>query len=337
MSHPCRLSLRAPPHLPFIQGYPGIPAGPNRPQAAVCGTVEVRVGAQPIKAKWVRVEIRKHESLPPGFPGSSLTSNNAENWELVGEIHNLWQSPPGKEFDVLETADFKFFLPLPEDIPPSCEMMKGTGIWYELVSAINYKKKGGIFSGDSNSILKISEPLRIIKHELHSSWPIYHNIDSKAVSGKDVMMTIQRPNVAFGPSDKFLLTASIKSTRSLPFKLRGFDCTLLEVVTSKPFIQNKDNKRKSKAPNQPVVKSRPVTHARCAVDESVGKGGEKSARIEMNVPDEILSTVRNAKNIEVGYELQVKAVCDGFEGPSVMGIKYVVGSYPKMTAQQLTR
>lgn len=50
MSHPARLSLRAPPHLPFIQGFPGIPGGKDRKQAALCGTVEVRVGAQPIKA-----------------------------------------------------------------------------------------------------------------------------------------------------------------------------------------------------------------------------------------------------------------------------------------------
>lgn len=329
MSHPCRISLRAPPHLPFIQGFPGVPGGKDRKQAAVCGTVEVRVGAQPIKAKWVRVEIRRHESLPPGFPTQDDT------WEHVGEINTLWQSV-GKEFDTLQTADFKFFLPLPETLPPTVEMAKGTGVWYELVAALSYKKKGGIFKSDTANILKISEPLRITKHELHAVWPVYNNPDSKTVAGQNLTMTIQRPGVAFGPGDRILLTASLRSARALPFKLRGFECTLLEVVSSIPQAApaTKEAKRKSKPPQQPVVKSRPIAQARCAVDENMGKGGEKTARIDMAVPPDVLVTVRNAKTLEVGYEIQVKAVCDGFEGPVVPGIKYVVGQYTRSLAQQ---
>lgn len=320
-SHPARLSLRAPPHLPFIQGFPGIPGDKERRQPAICGTVEVRVGVQPIKAKWVRVEIRKHESLPPGFPGSGDT------WELVGEINTLWQSQ-GKEFDLLQTADFKFFLPLPETMPPTVEMMKGTGVWYELVAALSYRKKGGIFKSDSANIMKVTEPIRITKHELHSVWPVYNNPDQKTVVGQDLSMTIQRPGVAFGPGDRILLTAALKSNRPTPFKLRGFECTLLEVVTSIP-----DPKKKA----QPIVKSRPIAQARCAVDESLGRGGEKSARIDMAAPADLLVTVRHAKTLEVGYELQVKAVCDGFEGPVVPGIKYVVGPYTKGSAQQAVK
>lgn len=329
MSHPARLSLRAPPHLPFIQGFPGIPAGTNRQPAGVSGTVEVRVGAQPVKAKWVRVEIRRHEQLPPGFP-----SSQEETWEHVGEINNLWKSPPGKDFDLLETADFKFFLPLPEMSPPSVEMMKGTGVKYELVAALCYKKKGGLFKSDSTGIIKISEPLRITKHELHSAWPVYNNPDQKSIQGQDVTMTVQRPGVAFGPGDRLLLTASVKSARQIPFKLRGFECTLLEVVT----MYAPPQKEKKKKPAGPIVKSRPIAQARCAVDESVGRGGEKSARIDMAVPsDNLLVTVRHAKTLEVGYELQIKAVCDGFEGPVVSAIRYVVGLYSRSSAQQAVK
>lgn len=331
MSHPARLSLRAPPHLPFIQGYPGIPPleGGKRVAAGVSGTVEVRVGAQAVKAKWVRVEIRRHEQLPPGFPSAEPT------WEHVGEINTLWRCPQGKEFDQLDTSDFRFFLPLPETTPPSVEMMKGSGVRYELVAALCYKKKGGIFKSDSAEIIKISEPLTITKHELHSAWPVYNNPDSKAVTAQEVNMTVQRPGVAFGPGDRILLTASIRSSRGIPFKLRGFECTLMEVVTMYA-LPAKDKKKKTQA--GPVVKSRPIAQARCAVDESVGRGGEKSARIDMAVPaDNLLVTVRHAKTLEVGYELQVKAVCDGFEGPTVSAIRYVVGLYSKNAAQQAIR
>jgi hypothetical protein len=328
MSHPARLSLRAPPHLPFIQGWPGIPPteGGKRVAAGISGTVEVRVGAQAVKAKWLRVELRRHEQLPPGFPSTQPT------WEHVGEINTLWSSSQGKEYDQLDTSDFRFFLPLPETTPPSVEMMKGSGVRYELVAALCYKRKGGIFKSDSAEIIKVSEPLNIIKHELHSVWPVYNNPDSKAVNAQDVTMTVQRPGVAFGPGDRILLTASIKSSRAIPFKLRGFECTLMEVVTmfARPA---KDKKKKAQA--GPVVKSRPIAQARCAVDESVGRGGEKSARIDMAVPVEnLLVTVRHAKTLEVGYELQVKAVCDGFDGPTVSAIRYVVGLFSRLDAQK---
>lgn len=328
-SGPARLSLRAPPHLPFIQGYPGIPGGKDRKVAAVCGTVEVRVGAQPIKAKWVRVEIRRHESLPPGFP------SQGDSWVLVGEIVTLWQSV-GKEFDNLQTADFKFFLPLPETLPPTVELAKRTGVWYELVAALSYRKKGGIFKSDSANIMKISEPIQVVKHDLHAAWPVYNHSDQKSVAGQDLTMTIQRPGVAFGPGDRILLTASLRSDRGIPFKLKGFECTLLEVVSSIPDSTplTKEAKRQSKIPAKPVVKSRPIAQARCAVDETMGRGGEKTARIDMAVPQDVLVTVRHAKTLEVGYEMQVKAVCEGFEGPLVPGIKYVVGQYTRALANQ---
>jgi hypothetical protein len=58
----------------------------------------------------------------------------------------------------------------------------------------------------------------------------------------------------------------------------------------------------------------------------------------MAVPgDNLLVTVRHAKTIEVGYELAVKAVCDGFEAPTVSAIRYVVGLYSRGSAQQAVK
>jgi hypothetical protein len=337
MAHPARLSLRAPPHLPFIQGFPGIPGSPIRPSPAVCGTVEVRIGPVPIKAKWVRVEIRKHELLPAGFPSSS----NGDTWEHVGEVVNLWQSPPGKEYGDLETADFKFHLPLPEAIPPSVDMLRG-GIQYELVAALCYRNKGGLFKKESSNIMKISEHVRITKHELHSAWPLYNTPDSRTVadSPQSVQLTVQRPSSAFGPSDRILFTASLRSSRSQPFKLKGFECHLHEIITALPPPQPKDGtkSKKSKALTTPVSKSRAVASARCAVDESVGRGGEKSARLELAIPAEkLLMTVKNARMMEVGYELEVRAVCDGLPEVRMGGIKYVVGPFTRSGAQQAVR
>lgn len=338
MAHPARLSLRAPPHLPFIQGFPGIPGSSTRPPPAVCGTVEVRIGPVPVKAKWVRIEIRKHELLPSGFPSAG---SGGDTWEHVGEIVDLWKAPAGKEFGELETADFKFRLNLPETIPPTLDMVKG-GIQYELVAALCYRNKGGLFKKESSNIMKISETIRITKHELHSAWPIYNVPDTRTVSdaSKAVQLTVQRPSSAFGPSDRILFTASLRSSRPQPFKLKGFECTLYEVITATapPPDKHSTKSKKHKGPTAPVVKSRVVAAARAAVDESVGRGGEKSARMEMAIPAErLLMTARNAKVMEVAYELEVKAVCDGVPELRMSGIRYTVGPFTRAGSQQAVR
>ncbi|KAK4689338.1 hypothetical protein P7C73_g757, partial [Tremellales sp. Uapishka_1] len=336
MSSPARLSLRAPPHLPFIQGWPGIPASPNRKPPGVHGTVELRIGAVPIKARWVRIEIRKHETVP-GIAGSG-------SWEHVGEIVDLWKVKPGQEWDMLDTADFKFFLPLPDALPPSVEVGKsGGGIHYELVAALCYRQKGGLLKKESAPIMKVSEPLKIIKHELHSAWPLYNLPETRATSSNngEVSLSVSRPSTAFGPTDRILLTATLKSTRRKPFKLKGFDTNLVEIVTVYPQlpVQSAAKSKKQKAAAPPIVKSKIIATSRSAVDESVGMGGEKSARIEMVVPPErLLTTVKNARLMMLEYELEVKAVCDGVpEGGRVAGMKCIVGPFSRAHAQQAVR
>ncbi|WVF73183.1 hypothetical protein IAT40_008002 [Kwoniella sp. CBS 6097] len=343
MSHPARLSLRAPPHLPFIQGFPGIPpcpasaTSPERKPAGVHGTLELRIGHLPVKAKWVRVELRKHEILPAGFPGATPEGT----WEHVGAISTLWQPPQGKEWDSIETADFKFFIPLPENIPPSVELPRSTGVRYELVAAMCYRQKGGLFKKESSPIVKSSEWLLITKHELHSAWPIYQIPDSRTIQAANgqINLTVSRPSTAFGSGDRIQFTATLKSAKSQPFKLKGFECTLLEVVTSIPLppdpSSTKGKKRKSL--QQPIAKTRPIGAVKAVVDETVGLGGEKSARIELHV-DRALVTVKHARTIEVGYELEVKAVTDGLrEKVEMGGIVYIVGPFARAHAQEAVK
>jgi hypothetical protein len=335
MSAPARLSLRAPPHLPFVQGWPGIPPSENPPRkpAGVHGTVEVRTaGATGIKARWVRVELRKHETLPS-------SAANANPWEHVGEIVTLWQTPQGQEWGTLETADFKFFLPLPENIPPTVDLLKNGGVRYELVAALCYRQKGGLFKSESAPITKISEPLMITKHELHSAWPLYNVTDTRQVSAPSGNLSISRPARAVGPTDRILLTATLRSTHTKNFKLKGFDVSLTEILTLRPQPAASTKGKKAKPAPPPITKTRIVASIRVPVDEKIAPGGEKSARIEMVVPpDKVLLTVKNAKTMDVEYELDIKAVCDGVsEALKIGGWKYVVGPFPRAHAQQAVK
>lgn len=92
MSRPAApvITIRAPPHRDYLTGFPGIPAyspssltaphdlllpslsqQPLRPQACLSGSVEIRPGKAGVKAKWLRLELEKTESIPapPSSPG----------------------------------------------------------------------------------------------------------------------------------------------------------------------------------------------------------------------------------------------------------------------------
>ena len=59
--------------------------------------IEVRVGQQGVKAKWVRVELRKVETLPGGGVANTY-------FDFVGQSPiNLWQAP-GDDYGLLQTV-----------------------------------------------------------------------------------------------------------------------------------------------------------------------------------------------------------------------------------------
>jgi hypothetical protein len=72
-----KLSIRPLPHLDFVLAFPGIPASTSasRNAAHIAGSIEVRLGSKGLKAQWLRIELRKLESVTGG-----------ENWgELIGK------------------------------------------------------------------------------------------------------------------------------------------------------------------------------------------------------------------------------------------------------------
>ncbi|KAL0245816.1 hypothetical protein I308_104952 [Cryptococcus tetragattii IND107] len=338
MSHPARLSLRAPPHLPFVQGFPGIPAdlSQHREAPSVQGTLEVRVGSIPVKARWVRVELRKFESLPPGFPAQATE----EAWELVGSIQTLWQPKDGKEWDTVQTADFKFILPLPLSLPPSIDLPKGAGVRYELVAALCYRQKGGVFKKESAPVIKVTEPIRITKHDLHSVWPIYNIPENRTIKAANDQMelTVSRPCTGFSVGDKVRISTSLKSLRPKPFTLRGFEYTLSEVITYIPPPPGPSSKsKKQKLSTAPVTKTRPIQTVRAPLNENIVPGGAKSATIEMEVGN-VLVTVKGAKTLEVEYDLEVKAIMEGVaEKVEMRGIRSVVGPFSRDHAQRAVK
>ena len=77
--------------------------------------IEVRVGQQGVKAKWVRIELRKIETLPGGGVANTF-------FDFVGASPvNLWQSP-NDEYSTLHTVESS----LPSLSPLSAQLLQWT-------------------------------------------------------------------------------------------------------------------------------------------------------------------------------------------------------------------
>jgi hypothetical protein len=332
------LILREPPHLPFLQGWPGIPASDTRPPATVQGTLEVRSSnSQPIKTKWLRIEIRKYEGPPNGSSKALQT-----NWGNVGRTHVLWQAPDGKDWEPLNTTDFRFVIPLPLDTPPTCDLGKNGGIRYELLASACYKGKGGFFRKDASVTISASQPIRIVKYDLASAWPIYNQPEERSSTSPDggLMFVVTCSRQAYGPGDRVVVSCALKSQMPQAFRVKSIELALTEVTTIMP--QPSDGKttlkKKSKNAALPTTKRSQVTSARTIVGEFVGPGTETRGMVDLLVPtDDALLTIR-AKSFHIEYELRVEAVLESSHGSiAVSGIPCVIGTFSKSSAQQAVK
>jgi hypothetical protein len=337
---PVRLILREPPHLPFIQGWPGVPQNDTRQSATVQGAVEVRVG-QPVKAKWVRVEIRKYEAVPNGASAAKAAFQNS--WEPVGKVHLLWRSAENKEYDLLNTADFRFVIPLPQDLPPTVELSKISGIRYELVASVSYKGKGGLFKKDSSTVSTVSQTLRIVKYDLASAWPLYNQPEQRSTTaaGGQLTLVVDRNCLAFGPGDRMLITATVKSVMAQKFRVKSIELVLVEVLTifpPTPDSHSSKSSKKIKAPQPPTVKRAVVAQARTLVGEFIGPGTETKGSLDLVVPtDRPVLTVR-AKEFGIEYELSVEAALECTPNKiGVTGIPCIIGTFSRSSAQQAVK
>ncbi|KAI0822774.1 hypothetical protein BC628DRAFT_1387606 [Trametes gibbosa] len=324
MSQP-KLTLRPPPNVDFVQGYPGIPpGGPDRPQAAVKGAIEVRVGPQGVKAKWVRIELRKIETLPGGGVANTF-------FDFVGQSPiNLWQSP-NDEYHTLTTNDFPFFIRIPESIPPTISLEKGAGIKYELIASICVQGKKGFLRRDKPTITVTASPIIIDKHELHSTWPIYSQPETRSHSQDGVSLIIDRAHTCYGPGDRVVVMATVKSDTVHTVTLRGFEFMLREttVFRAGPHTQGKKG--------SPQVKVASVGEQQVPVHATLYGGTQHKAELTVTIPKHHTSaTINAARHIDITYVLTVKALMSTGQ-PVSMDLPVMISNWPRGVSTEAMR
>ncbi|KAJ7577694.1 hypothetical protein C8J56DRAFT_798474 [Mycena floridula] len=238
----CDRTLRPFPNLDFVHGCPGIPPGPDRPQAAVKGVLPRTPDRLPQKAKWVRIELRKIETLPGDDLGNIFNDPVGPFNDPVGPSPvDLWSKQEGEEWSLLSSVDFPFSINIPESIPPSIALENGAGIKYGLVASICTKERSSFQKHKTSTISTTVAPIIIHKHEFHSTWPVYSQPETRAVTQELVTLTVERNRTCYGPEDRITVNATVKSDSLHMVTLEGFEVSLRESTIFKtgPYAAGK--------------------------------------------------------------------------------------------------
>src|SRR5258708_35140149 len=89
----------------------------------------------------------------------------------------------------------------------------------------------GFLRRDTMPTLSADHSIIILKHELHSNWPVYSQHDHKETSKEGLTLAVERSRTCIGPGEQLELVATLKSDSPIPFSFRGFDMTLRENVS----------------------------------------------------------------------------------------------------------
>ncbi|KAK7023762.1 high-temperature-induced dauer-formation protein-domain-containing protein [Favolaschia claudopus] len=312
-----------PAHSPSSIGYPGVPPGPERPQAAVKGAIEVRVGPQGAKAKWVRIELRKVETLPGGGVVNTFH-------DFVGPSPvNLWSA--SEEYGLLRSQDFPFSIRIPESIPPSIDLQNRAGINYELVASVCTKGKKGFLRKRKSVVVSTQADVLIDKHELHSTWPVYCQPETRNINQEGVTLIVERSATCYGPGDRVSLFATVKSDALHTVILRGFELTLKEstIFRAGPYTSGKKS-----APQVRVIS---ISENKFPVNATLYGGTQHRAELTCMIsPDHTTTTLNAARHIDITYTLSVKALM-GTGTPLIMDLPVILSNWQRAVSAEAIR
>ncbi|KAF9473857.1 hypothetical protein BDN70DRAFT_885453 [Pholiota conissans] len=311
-----KLNLQPPPNVDFVTGYPGIPPGPDRPQASVRGAIEVRVPQQGVKVKWVRIELRKVETLPGGGPSNTF-------YDFVGPSPvNLWST--SDEYSLLRSQDFPFSIRIPESIPPTIALDNKAGIGYELVASVCTKVKRGFLRKAKSVVVSEIAPIIIDKHELHATWPVYCQPEKRHATQDGVTLIVDRNTTCYGPGDRVSVTATVKSDSLHTVILRGFEFFLKETTVFRGGAHAAGRKNTAPQTRQAIIGETKVP-----INLPLFGGQTQSSDLSFMIsPNHTTTTLNAARHIDVNYVLCIKALM-GTGSQIIMDLPVIISNWQR--------
>lgn len=171
--------------------------------------------------------------------------------------------------------------------------------------------------------LSTMTPVVIDKHELHSTWPVYAQPDSRHVVEDLLTMTVDRTHTCYGPGDRVSVTATFRNDGVTVAVLRAFEFMLKETVIFRagPRVAGKKT--------APQVKVSSIGEQKTPVNLTIYGGQMHRAELACVIPQtHTTATVNAARHIDIAYSINVRAVL-GSGKPLLMDLPVTISNWPR--------
>lgn len=161
------------------------------------------------------------------------------------------------------------------------------------------------------------------KHELHSTWPVYTQPETRNLNQEGVNLTVDRSQTCYGPGDRVSVMATLKSDSLHTVILRGFEFTLKEttIFRAGPYATGKKS--------APQVKVSIIGEQKVPVNVTLYGGTQHKAELACIIPPNHTTTSLNAaRHIDITYVINVKALM-GTGAHLIMDLPVIVSNWPR--------
>ena len=172
-------------------------------------------------------------------------------------------------------------------------------------------------------VVSTISPITIDKHELHSTWPVYCQPETRQVGQDGVNLSVQRNNTCYGPGDRISVTAVVKSDSVHSIILRTLELSLKEttVFRAGPIGPGR------RIP--PLERQLNVAESKVPVNVTLYGGSSHSAELNCLLsPTHTTTTLNAARHIDVTYTLCIRALL-GTGTPLVMELPVIISNWQR--------
>ena len=137
------------------------------------------------------------------------------------------------------------------------------------------------------------------------------------------MLTVDRSQNCYGPGDRVLVHATIRSDSSYAIILRGFEFTLKETSIFRAGLHA------SGKSGGPQIKIKLIGEQKVLVNMTMHSGQVHHSELAVTVPQtHTTTTLTSARHIDITYVLVVKALM-GSGKPLIMELPVIVSNWPR--------
>ena len=183
----------------------------------------------------------------------------------------------------------------------------------------------GFFRRRKTIVTSSATTIIIDKHELHSTWPIYAQPETRSVTQDGVHLTVERQRTCFGPGDRISVMAILKSDSVHQVVLRGFEFSLKETTVFRAGPQGGATGRRS----GPQAKTVNVGEQKVPLNVTLLAGMHHKAEVGCLIPSTHTTTTLNAaRHIDITYAIEVKAWFGTMQS-AMMELPVIVSNWPR--------